>query len=532
MFIHQAKYFFLTLFAFTTGSFMSAQVTPAPTMGYEGPKENFHIYVLAGNASIGSAAELSDGKSPIVPRCFFLNEKGKWQPARGKLPQASASKGTLGTPGPGIGLSFAKAMLGKDENVSIGLVCCTAPGTKIEDWHRKSSYFRQVRKGMKTAEKKGVLKGLLWRHGASIRGSAVDHLKDLFAFIRTAAECLNLPIVGGELPGNPSMNAQLTALATDVHAVGVADVTGLGHKDDDHLDAAGLDTLGQHYAEQMVKVQTQWAEKEKSFSQAPMTIFDAHIHGASNNKDGLDIVAKWMEHNHIEGCVSHDLLPTRAADEKQRQIVKENFAKYKEKILHFCFIEPDEVSTVDEAVKILEREKAVGAVGFGEHYGRNLMFDDPRNLRLYAACEKVGFPVMFHIDRNKNMVEKRMRRVEHVLKMFPDCIIIAHAEWWAYFPDGTCDRMLRKYPNLYADTSGSQMLSLLNRDRTYTREFMIRNADKVLYGSDFGWWNINGKSRDSLGLQLINELDLPEDVKTKILRGNAERIFGFKSKKK
>ena len=37
---------------------------------------------------------------------------------------------------------------------------------------------------------------------------------------------------------------------------------------------------------------------------------------------------------------------------------------------------------------------------FGEHYGVGLMFDDPKNLRLYEACDKVRLPVMFHIDFN------------------------------------------------------------------------------------------------------------------------------------
>ena len=82
-----------------------------------------------------------------------------------------------------------------------------------------------------------------------------------------------------------------------------------------------------------------------------------------------------------------------------------------------CIIDPGEVATVDEAVTILKREIADGAVGFGEHYGVGLMFDDPKNLMLYEACEKVGLPVMFHIDQNKNMVEPGMQRVDNVLKL-------------------------------------------------------------------------------------------------------------------
>jgi predicted TIM-barrel fold metal-dependent hydrolase len=158
------------------------------------------------------------------------------------------------------------------------------------------------------------------------------------------------------------------------------------------------------------------------------------------------------------------------------------------------------------------------------------MFDDPKNLRLYEACEKVGLPVMFHIDVNKNMVDQQMSQVERVLETFPKCNLIAHAEWWNGLPDGTCDRMLQKYPNLYADTSGGKMLGLFNRERGYTREFFIRNADKILYGSDEGWWSLGDSEHPSVFFQLCDELDLPEDVKAKIVRGNAEKLFGLKGK--
>ena len=64
-----------------------------------------------------------------------------------------------------------------------------------------------------------------------------------------------------------------------------------------------------------------------------------------------------------------------------------------------CLIQPEEVETVEQAVSILEREIQDGAIAMGEHYGVGLFFDDPKNLRLYAACEQVGLPVMFHIDQ-------------------------------------------------------------------------------------------------------------------------------------
>ena len=69
-------------------------------------------------------------------------------------------------------------------------------------------------------------------------------------------------------------------------------------------------------------------------------------------------------------------------------------------------IEPGEVDTVAQAIVILKKEQADGAVGFGEHYGRSLMFDGPKNMRLYAVCDKVGLPVMFHMIRIRTWVRK------------------------------------------------------------------------------------------------------------------------------
>ncbi len=137
---------------------------------------------------------------------------------------------------------------------------------------------------------------------------------------------------------------------------------------------------------------------------------------------------------------------------------------------------------------------------------------------------------MFHIDQNKNMDEKGLPRVEHVLKTFPNVILIAHSFWWKHLSDGTCDRLLKTYPNLYADISATVRMSLIGRDKDFARAFFIRNADKLIFGSDSGWWSL-GKDKDGQDKKpapefaLIDELNLPSDVADKICRGNAERLF-------
>lgn len=128
---------------------------------------------------------------------------------------------------------------------------------------------------------------------------------------------------------------------------------------------------------------------------------DTHAHAFDCRKDGLDVVAIWMERMHVTQCIIHPLMHkgSRPGNEEERQEMLANYRKYKGRIYRFCIIYPDEVKTVEDAVKILEQEIRDGAIGFGEHYGVGLRFDDPKNLLFYEACCQVGLPVMFHIDQ-------------------------------------------------------------------------------------------------------------------------------------
>ncbi|MEI6236425.1 MAG: amidohydrolase family protein [Planctomycetota bacterium] len=104
--------------------------------------------------------------------------------------------------------------------------------------------------------------------------------------------------------------------------------------------------------------------------------------------------------------------------------------------------------------------------------------------------------------------------------------VIAHSDWWKNLPDGTCDRLLETYPNLYADISCTVGRSVIGRDTKFAREFFIRRADKLLFGTDSGWWSLGKEKGRAPEFALIDELKLPKDVEEKICRGNAERLFG------
>lgn len=96
--------------------------------------------------------------------------------------------------------------------------------------------------------------------------------------------------------------------------------------------------------------------------------------------------------------------------------------------------------------------------------------------------------------------------------------------------NGACDRQLQEHPNLYADMSGHVVVDVLNRDRKYAREFLIRNPDKLLWATDEGWWSFADKNKQmNQHDTFFEELDLPDEVRHKIYRSNAEKVYGLKT---
>jgi predicted TIM-barrel fold metal-dependent hydrolase len=230
-------------------------------------------------------------------------------------------------------------------------------------------------------------------------------------------------------------------------------------------------------------------------------------------------------------------------------------AKYPDRIIPFCVVDPRAVTAPGQRtghvpgtkglIDILKRYQDAGCRGLGEHK-TGLLFDAPQQMFLYEACDTVGLPILFHLDDLRNPDTPGLPRLEKVLKTFPKLPLIGHAAgFWASIsgdaklddfgrypavptpvaPGGALDYLMKKYANLYGDLSEPGGEKAIARDPAFGREFVIRNADQLLFGTDVLMPNQNIPQ-----FELLASLHLPNDVQYKIYRGNAIRLLELEGK--
>lgn len=494
--------------------------------------ENLHIYLLIGQSNMAGRAPVPDDLTGVIDRCFLLNEDGEWEPARNPLNRYSS----VGKGPPhqrlGPGYSFARRMLEANPDINIGLIVNARGGTKIEQWLGKSKLYWGIRGRAKAFRESGQIKGVLWHQGESNVENPDEYLSQLKVLIgnlRNDFKDMNLPFVAGQIRGEyAAINDEIARLPDEVDLTGVATSEGLTTYDRWHFDSESQLKLGERYAEVMLALLAEREAKPAPQRPPDMKFIDVHVHAKPIGKGGLEVVSDWMDDRRIDKCIISPLdhKGSHAYTEEERQQMIAAFAPYAGRIYRMALIEPDDYATAEEAAAYLKKEKADGAVAMGEHYGRDLMFDDPKNLLLYKACELADLPIMFHIDQNKNMVTKGMPEVDRVLQKFPAVDVVAHAHWWRQYGNGSCDRQLSRYPNLYADVSVSGYKQF-NRDPKKAREFIIKHQDQILFGTDEGWWSFSKPWEDNPHYTFFEALDLPDEVRYKIYRGNAIKVYGL-----
>ncbi|MCE9603655.1 MAG: amidohydrolase family protein [Planctomycetia bacterium] len=276
--------------------------------------------------------------------------------------------------------------------------------------------------------------------------------------------------------------------------------------------------------------------------------FDIHTHigQAANHTPPLtaEELLRWMDANDVAQAA---VLPL-ASPESSSYLITPDFVlaqtkPYRDRLIPFCSIDPrtDYSGGSRGLLGMLTRYVEAGAKGFGEHK-TGVAIDDPRNMKLYAACAELKLPVLIHIDNARNMDRPGLPGFAKVLETFPTVNFLGHAfGWWVSLaggvtqadlgagprmtpvaPGGAIDALMDKYPNLYGDLSASSGAAAIRRDMKFGREFLLRRADRLVFGTDY---HFPGQAIPQF--ELYRELDLPPDATQKIFHDNARRLLGL-----
>lgn len=140
---------------------------------------------------------------------------------------------------------------------------------------------------------------------------------------------------------------------------------------------------------------------------------------------------------------------------------------------------------------------------------------------IYHRAEELGLPVMVHtgtsIFPGARNVHADPLPLDDVGVDFPGLVVILAHLGRPLWADASFF-LLRRHPNFWGDVSGIPPRSLL---RYFPR--LAEVADKLLWGTDWPGPMVPGL-RENLDDFLA--LDVPDDVRRKILQDNPDRLFG------
>src|SRR5258708_31248 len=201
----------------------------------------------------------------------------------------------------------------------------------------------------------------------------------------------------------------------------------------------------------------------------------------------------------------------------------------------------NEVPDLQGAAGEIERYLQRGARVIGEQkFGVDC--DSPEMQRIYELARAHHVPVLMHWQFQ--MYNYGFERVAAMLEKYPTVTFSGHAQtWWAgidtnhhdqtlLYPKGPVtaggltDRYLTDYPNIYGDLSAGSGLNALTRDEKFTRDFLTRHQDKLLFGSDCT--DVEGSGPRCQGAQTIDaiqRLSPDKGIERKLLYHNAKALL-------
>ncbi len=202
---------------------------------------------------------------------------------------------------------------------------------------------------------------------------------------------------------------------------------------------------------------------------------------------------------HIQGYgVTNAVLLTKAVDEDKAKAEMERRAGH---FVRSVSTDPGQ----QDAGQVIRKAISGGAVSIGE-LKYHLALDSAEMRRIYEVAADMQVPVMMHIQSFPHFSGEQpyntgYEHFDKVLRAYPKTQFIGHGDlFWANisavvptdrgYPSGPVkaggltDKWLSDFPNLHADMSANSGNNALSRDPDFSREFIERHQEKLIFGSD------------------------------------------------
>ena len=204
------------------------------------------------------------------------------------------------------------------------------------------------------------------------------------------------------------------------------------------------------------------------------------------------------------------------------------------------FFGANEVPDLPGARMEIEKYLKLGGIIIAEQKFR-VDCDSPAIEMVAEIAQEFRVPVLMHFQHETYNLN--IQRMHKTLEKFPKVNFIGHAQtWWGNIdakhdqkamyplgkvtPGGLTDKLLTDYPNMFGDLSAGSGLNALNRDEEFTRGFLERHQNKLLYGSDCNDNIGRGPGcQGSRTIETLKRLAPGKKIERKLLYENARKMF-------
>ncbi|HEX2974041.1 MAG TPA: amidohydrolase family protein [Tepidisphaeraceae bacterium] len=242
----------------------------------------------------------------------------------------------------------------------------------------------------------------------------------------------------------------------------------------------------------------------------------------SQSLPAADADYHWSQANSVDTSFVLAFKSRYLRAEIPNRYVSDYVSRYPQKLIGFAGIDPSDPQAADE-VRLAKGELHLRGITLSPP-NQDFHPSDTRAMRVYAAAEELGMPVLIHpgspFTEQGKMEFGRPMLLDEVARAFPRLRIIVAHMGYPWVDETIC--LLAKHQYIYADISG-----LLRRPwqayNTLVSTYQYGVMDKLLFGSDFPYTSATECIEALYSLnQIAHGTNLPL-VPREALRGIVER---------